>query len=217
MHETEFIDAVLRTPVKVFGLTLRAYSLGHQILLIRQRNPLVILTQDQFAVFSVESQRQAIQNAALVCSRLWKENVLAAPAPPKLTFWRWRMNRLGAARPELVEGAINDFRLYRLAGMTCPPRPSEQARLVLSKDKDEGRYLGGPFMARLYNFISGLPDREIRQFGETAFDFPMGFAAFLYMCHLEQEGSIEIENEKEAAVQREWEEAVAKVPAARRL
>ena len=211
MHETAFIDAVLQAPVQVLGLTLRPYALGHEILLVRQRNPLVILTGSQFTVFSEESQRRAVQNAVLVCYRTWAQN----QRPEKnVRFWKWRVERM------FDHGqAIIDFLRYRAAGMTAPPAPTDHALLVLSKNKDDdsGRFLGGPFLARLYTFIARLPDREIRQFGETAFDFPMGFGTFLYKCHLEQKGCLQIENEQEAEVEKEYQQAIANVPAERRL
>lgn len=208
-HEIAFADSVVQPPVKVLGLRLRSYSIGHELILASQRNPLVILDGPQFSVFSPESQREAIQNAVLVCYRSWTEN----KQPDRwVNLWKWRIRKSDFFR------ATNEFLSYRSAGTTFPPPPSDHARQVLAKDKEErGRLLGSPFICRLYNFVSRLPDHEIKQCGETAFDFPIGFASFLYLSHLEQEGCAKIENSDEHKIQRDYEAMLADVPAERRL
>lgn len=208
-HEINFCDSVLPEPVRILGLTLRPYSIGSEILLLRQRNPLVILTGEQFSVFTPGSQMQAVRNAVLVCYRSWSEN----RRPEKwLKLWQWKIRRMDHGQ------SIIDFLKYRAAGSTFPPSPSEEARRVYSKDDgDRGRLLGAPFLCRLYAFISKLPEREIRQHGPTAWDFPLGFATFLYLTHLENEGANQIENEREAEVRREWEQHLAEVDPERRI
>ena len=201
-HEVQFVDSVIQAPVKVLGLRLRPYSLGSEILLLRQRNPLIVLSGQQFSVFSPESQSRAVQNAVLVCYRSWAEN----QKPEKwLKFWLWRIRNLDHGQ------AAMDFSNYRNAGATFPTGPSEHAMQVLYGDDDAkpARQHGAPFFCRLYNFISGLPDREIRQFGESAWDFPLGLAQFLYLSHLEETGSARIENAKEAEEEKAWREIKA--------
>ena len=89
--------------------------------------------------------------------------------------------------------------------------------MVSKSDREDGRLLGAPFLCRVYTFIAMLPDREIRAFGSSAFDFPLGFASFLYMSHLEKEGAAQIENEKEAQIEAEWQKHLSEIPAERRI
>ena len=120
-HEFSFVDSVIQNPVTVLGLRLKSFSLGHEIILSKQKNPLVILTAGQFAVFTPESQVAAIQNAALVCYRSWTEN----QRPEKwLRLWQWRIRKMDHGQ------AIQDFLKYRADGSTFPPATSEEARDV---------------------------------------------------------------------------------------
>ena len=118
--------------------------------------------------------------------------------------------------------AIEDFLNYRHAGSSFPRGPSKDVVTILNdmegKSNDGGgRFLGSPFLCRLYNFICKMPESEIRIHGETAFDFPMGLGAFLYMAHLEQEGSAQVENEKEAEMRKEIEGHLEAIPLERRI
>lgn len=206
-HEFQFVDAVIQAPVTVLGLRMRNYSLGAEVILSRQKNPLVILSGTQFSVFTPNSQIAAIQNAALVCYRSWTEN----QRPEKwLRLWQWRIRKMDHGQ------AIEDFLKYRADGSTFPPATSEEARDVEGREKG-GRLLGAPFLCRVYQFLTSLPDREIRQFGETAFDFPFGFACFLYLTHLENAGAYQIENEKESQIKEEFQKHISDIPEDRRL
>ena len=207
-HEVAFVDSVVQAPVKVLGLNLRCYSIGMEVLLIRQRNPLAISTGQEFSVFKPEDQCAAIQNAALICYRSWGEN----QRPEKwVRLWLWRIRNMDHGQ------AITDFLNYRMAGSSFPPGPSEAARRVMKADREDARLLGSPFLCRLYGFISGLPKREIRAFGSSAWDFPLGFASFLYMSHLEVEGAYQVENTKEAKIEAEWQEHLSAIPPERRI
>jgi hypothetical protein len=207
-HDIAFVDSVVQAPVRVLGLNLRAFSLGHEIILIRQRNPIVSLTSQQFSELPQEQQAAAIQNAALVCYRSWEEN----QRPEKWVWlWLWKIRKLDHGK------ALSDFLSYRYDGSSFPPAPSEAARTVTKSDREEARLLGSPFLCRLYSFISQLPDREIRAFGTSAFDFPLGFASFIYMSHLEMEGSAQVENAKEAQIEAEWKKHLEDIPKERRL
>ena len=185
----------------MLGLLLKSFSIGHELILLRQRNPLVYLTGEQFSVFTPESQARAIQNAALVCYRSWNEN----KKPEKwVRFWQWKIRRMDHGK------AIQDFLNYRAAGHSSPPPPGPHAKDVTAEEGEkEGRQYGAPFLCRLFNFVAALPDREIRVFGDTAYDFPMGLGCFLYLSWLEAEGRARIENEEEARLQKEYEELSA--------
>ena len=210
-HEFTFSDAVLPEPAEILGLTLKYYSIGHELILFRRRNHLLVLNGPSFLVCLPETQVAAIQNAVLVCSRSWEENATAGSAPP-YRLWRWRQRKADHTK------AMIAFLEYRSAGSLFPRGPSKEAKEVLQKEAGEsGRLLGAPFLCRLYAFIAHLPEREIRSFGSSAWDFPMGFATFLYCTHLENEGASQIENEAELQVRLDWEKALAEIPADRRI
>lgn len=209
-HEQAFVDSVLQAPVRVLGLTLRHFSIGHQIILQRRRNPLVLLSGQVFlSEYNPERQYAAIQNAALVCYRSWREN----QKPEKwLRFWQWRIRHLDHTE------AIQTFREYQIAGSMCPPGPSEHARDVLYGDDDKpGRSRGSPFVAMVLNFVMRLPEIEIRQFGDTAYDFPFGLACFLYLASLEEKGEARIENEQEALEEATYRAMKDETPEERRF
>ena len=189
-HETIFVDSALQARVRILGLTLRPFSIGHQVLLIRQRNPLVWFDEREPSLFSPEAQRDAIQNAVLVCYRSWKENLLRERW---IGLWRWRVRNMDH------EEATRAFMEYHRAGSQCLPAPSDAVVKGLYGDDDgPGREYGSPFNARLLLFVMSLPPDEIRMFGESAYDFPLGLAQVLYLSHLESEGKARVENEREA-------------------
>ena len=176
---------------------------------MRQRNPLVILSRREFAPFTPENQREAIELAAVVCRFSWKQN--HKPIRQR-RLWRWLVRKMDYAQ------ATEDFRQYREAGCSGPPGPSEHAQMVTSKPGDNsGRQFGGPYLARLYTFVARLPDREISFWGGSAYDFPLGLASFLYLTDLEQKGEARIENERERQIEEEWQKHMAGVPEDERL
>ncbi len=194
MHDVLFADAAKPASCNILKLKLKAYSIGHELLLFQQGN-MLLSSKSDFDKLEGNLQRAAIIRAALVCSQNWREN----HQPHRwLKLWRWANRNTDYAL------AIADFRNYRQSGSLYPPAPDEKSDLIANGEKEEGgRNLGAPFMARLFNFISALPDREIKNYGETAFDFPLGLGQFLYFSHLESEGVMKIENDNEAQIREE--------------
>lgn len=198
MHDCAFAAAVRPARQVILKLPMRPYSLGHEIVLLGQGNPLVTLTREGFNGLPLIQQLQAIGQAAWTCSNTWRENQGQPLLWLKSKIWERNNRRSDFAL------AIADFRNYREAGCSYPPTPTAEADTIANGDESgKGREIGGPFLARLYNHIAALPDREILVHGSSAFDFPMGFATFLYFSHLEAEGELKIENSKEAQIREE--------------
>lgn len=209
MHDLAFADTARPTPVRVLGLTLRDYSIGHELFLLRERNPFLCATRDEFNQFPPHEQVYAIKRAALICSRPWRLNVgaeLGTYKEPHLRLWAW------AIRWELhnVPLAIADFRNYLAEACKLLPLLSssvpEDAEAYEIANKGEklgsGRALGSPFMAQLMVYLAKMPhpERFVGPEDHPIYDFPYNLGANLYFTQLEQEGGVYVENQEEAWV-----------------
>ena len=168
------------------------YSIGHEVLLLKERNPFVIYTPEFFATLPLSHQIFAVKRAVLVCSQNDKQN----SKPHRwLRLWGWLTRKADYAV------AIADFRNYITEGRTLPHPPSNHAVEVLyGKEDEKGRAMGSPLMAQLYNYVSDNLDK----FGltpQTAWDASYALAGMLYFSDLESEGRMRIENAKEAEEQ----------------
>jgi hypothetical protein len=129
MNILAFADAARPARSVILGLLMLDYSIGHEIILLRQRNELVC---GGFEQLSEPGQRTAIIRAVLVCSRDWRQK------PHRwLRLWGWMIRKADFAL------AVADFRNYRAAGTTFPN---------ILPAKEESRELGSPFLARLIAF-----------------------------------------------------------------
>lgn len=202
MHDLAFADATRPTPAVILRLSMRPYSIGHELILFHRRNPLVIFSDEEFAKLPAVHQRRAVIECALVCCQSWKRN----NRPHRwLKLWEW------SNRKSDFPLAIAEFRNYRAAGSSYPPRAT------FPPDEDKGsRSLGQPTLAWLYNFVSRLPAPEIQLWGELAWDFPLGLAAWLNASALEIEGMVKIENDFEHQARTEYEKHLADFEAEQR-
>lgn len=193
MHDLAFAFAARPAQCVIFKLLMLDYSIGHEILLLREQNPLVTLSPDGFSNLSRDGQKESIIRATLTCSQTWEQNKI----PPKwMRLWGWAIRNRDRIQ------AIADWQNYRMSGSLYPPTPDAESDVIANGDEDnrKGRELGGPFLARLLNFVSGLPERD---FKGSAFDFPLGLATFLYFSEMEVKGEMRIENTKESEVRSE--------------
>lgn len=170
--------------MRILRLPMRPYALGHELILLQQRNPLLFLTPDEFVKLPIEQRIASIMGAAIVCSLTWNKNQRKISG---LRFWGW-LNR-NSDWP----AAVSLFREYRSAGSTHP-KLTEKEIDEIENGKNDGRMLGGDLMTRLTNYCV---DRYQRFGFQTPFDFPFGLALHLYFTDLEIEGRIHIENESE--------------------
>lgn len=189
MHEIAFADAARQNASACLGLKLDAYSLGHELLLLNQRNGLLTLGFKDFSNLPVDDQQWHLMFAVGTCERDWKAN---QKKMRNFRFWKWTLRKANWPLE------IAEFRNYLDAAHTAFSGPSESVDSILasahgySAMKDSrGRTSGAPLIARLYHFVHS----QIRPV-ET-WDYPFAMATMLYQTHLEAEGSLRIENQDE--------------------
>lgn len=196
MNELAFADCARPAPVSILRLELLPYSIGHEVLLLHERNSLLLKSEESFAQLPLANQIFAVKRAALICSQTWKEN---GSRQQWLRLWGWMTRNADYSL------AAVDLRNYLTAGRALPRPPSKHACHVLyGKDDEKGRALGSPLMARIYNYVCA----NLGKFNltpATAWDAPLSLAGMLYFAELESAGNMRIENDAEAAEQAELE------------
>ena len=175
MHEIAFADAARPARWVVLKLTLLDYSIGHELLLWQERNPLVTYTAESFAEIDLAEKIQALLHAVSVCERTWDGN----RKPIKwFRLWMW-LNRHADYLAE-----IEKFREYRNGNADLP---------TVRMPRTGGgnfHYFGAPEAARLLNYVSQFHPNVV----SNPFDFPLGLARMLYSTHAETEGNLWVEN-----------------------
>jgi hypothetical protein len=180
MHEFLFADAARPSDRVVLKLLMRPYSVGHELLLLKQRNPLL---SPSFDALLESRKREAVLQAANVCNQTWAEN-LFTPG----TWWEKRRYRRNWEKWDLAvqdvdwETEIMAMRDYMSKGSLGPP--------IEVADGPAGRAPGAPFHAGLIQFLINtlrLPHVEVC-------DYPFGLAKFHYYTHAEAQGAIKIIN-----------------------
>jgi len=172
MLDTAFADAARPARRVILNLLMADYSLGHELLLLQQRNPLVMMNGAEFNALPIVAQIQSVTRAALICCRSWSEN---KGSHRWLGFWRWKNRR--ADYPL----AIAEFRNYRESGSTFPN---------ILPPEESGRALGAPYFARLTAYACA-------RFGASAMDQPLGLVQWCYFASSEEEGAVRIPNAAE--------------------
>lgn len=207
MHELAFADAARPTPVVVLTLPLRDYSLGHELLLQSQRNPLLLLGEEQFNALPWPEQVAALRRAVWLCANTAAQNRREPWLRVKLHFWLWRTRRANYPL------ALAEFRNYLAACRQLLPMPDRGSYLAANgldpNDEPPGRLLGSPWLARLYNFVSqhcAIPESD-------RWDFPYALAAMLYQTQMETTGGYHIENSAEAEERIQMEKITSEVAA----
>lgn len=184
MHEHCFATAAHAEGATVFRLRLRPYSLGHEILLWKTRNPLITYSPESFLELDPGVQRAKLFIAALICERTWRQN----HSPFQ---WLRLTARFRRDCDTLVE--LERFRDYRDAGTQDFPT----VRMPRLNTGAPFHYFGAPDEARLLLFIAR--DGLHQAFGyETPYDFPLAFARQLYSAQAEADGNLWIKNHQDA-------------------
>lgn len=197
MEPFAFADAVLPAQARVLRLPLRPYSIGHELILLRQRNPLVIFTPDSFSAASIPEQCDALIKAALICSRSWSEQ---NQKQRWMRVWNFLLSRKELSTAQSLAVEIQKFREYRKAGTTFPAAPNPDWAFVSNGHADRGRMLGGDVLVQCTNFLQSKC-KALNY--ATVWDIPMGVALHLYFTQCELDGSRMIENEDEKAIAEE--------------
>ena len=188
MHEQPLGRAAAPAPAIVLGMLLDPYSIGHELLLYRQGNPLA----DQ-----PKGSRDDLWKAVLICCQSWRENN-GMVFDPLLKFKLWSMGFRKRFSPSLrritFEQELKTFIQYRDAGSLEFPL-SEVAR------PDRGpapRVPGCPFTLRMWAFVHDhWTDVDAKDWGNP-WDYPLGFAKMRWACHWETEQGLEVQNHYDA-------------------
>jgi hypothetical protein len=189
MNDQAFAATTQQTPRIILRVPLLDYSIGHEIILQRERNAL-LGDFETFIAMEQCDQAAAIMRGVQVCSRTWEQN----KQPDKFIRLWARMIRLF----EDLNSAIVKFHEYRMEAMAWPevrPPPHQD---------DSARELGSSHLARMLDYASA-------RFGQQAFDMPYGMVINMYFANAEIEGSCIVANEKELAIEREVGEFVKEV------
>jgi len=180
MHEGILAQALQPPGVRVLGLDLLPFSLGHEVVLWRRENPLVTGTREAFGLLPAGRQAEAVAEAVLVCCR-------------RVPRWGWLWTRR-AARLD-VAAAAEAFMAYRVAGaVDLPTVPIKR-----SGPTPSFHYFGAPEVARLVNYVAAAHGDMVRvHYGGSVWNFPYGLARVLYTTHLECQGDVWVENFQDA-------------------
>lgn len=212
MHETTFTDALLPAAVSVLRLPLKPYSLGHEILLLRQRNVFLTQTESQFNALPPDEQNRQLRMAVVICSNSWADNHRRMRG---LKLWGWLVRK--AVYPlEIASFRIYLAEAYETVFRTLNQKSEEDVRAddicadaagYEAMHKMRGRALGAPLIARLLQFV--ITDRMFVNCGyATPYDFPYAAAMNFYLAYLEGQGSARIDGEAERDAKRQWADDV---------
>ena len=181
MHEENFASSFQPPTVKVFGVAMGIYAIGHELALIRQGNPLATYGEASFLELSSDAKKLALAMAMEVCGKIGfvKKWLLAI--------------RMIHATPSEMEQEIKTFRHYRAEGSQDLP--------LTKMPKQHGipfRYFGAPGLASLLNYVTKEHSLLITaHFKGSPLNFPLGLAQILYATHLEGAGAIWVKNQQE--------------------
>lgn len=180
MHELLLSQAALPAPVVIQRTPLRPYSLGHELVLIREGNA--------FLCGGMPTRKDLI-SAVWICSNTWDENRTAydsflAPLKAKLIARRFRKADLAYC--------FLQFREYIQAGALELPQSQ-----IPRSDKNEAaiRIPGSPFLIRLHAFA--MTHLRLRE--SEAWDYPYGLIKMRWQAHWEQEGGYDVYSPQDAS------------------
>ena len=171
------------------------FSIGHRLILLRQRNPLLWASEADFNSLPFEQQIMWLISAATVCS-----------LPINPGFWtklkhsfdvrcnRWIRRKFNQADWALE---IANFRNYLAASQIITRYEDRREGFpfmpTVSGTDSESRSLGGPYDATLIQFLVKI----FRLTQSEAMQYPVGLAQSHFLVHLEREGGLKILNGEE--------------------
>lgn len=191
-QEQTYLAAVLPAPVRVLGVRLQPFCLGHALLLQRLGNPFYVGGQPSFGDLLLGVSLCALpplQAAALVDTRRFAWAM-------RLRVWWWSLRYPGTIQAEPM------VRFYRYLGEAL-----KMPEYWIEKDS-EGLPPGTPWLQRVLLVLSQYRTRD------EALTTPMGEALWLYCAHWEQQGSIRVLGEADYALIQASREADQPQPAA---
>jgi hypothetical protein len=205
MHEFTFADVVCPDTPTVLGLPLIDFSLGHRLILLRQRNPLVWMAEADYNALEFAEQIKWLKAAVNVCS------LPMFPDWRTRLAWHWRNWRATRARKRFTpaDWALETakFRIYldqaRIITEFSERREGFPFMPTMPMPEASGRSLGGPYDAALLQFLV----REFRLDLREALQFPLAQAQIHFLTWLEREGHLRVMN----AFETEFEEESARL------
>ena len=205
MHEPLLSNAAMPQTPRIFRVSLRPYSLGHELHLHRRSSPFVTKTYGEICAMSRPEKLAATMQAVEVCSRDFAGNFTPAR--------HWGLWRRYCEWCDL-KAAVQSFWGYITEG---------HAAFESELPSGEGyttRVIGAPEALRLYQFVCAtLPRREIALYSTrkraTAWDYPFALATMMKQSASESAGELSIYNWTNKALddyaaQREAEKAAEK-------
>ena len=192
MNELQFAESALPPQTICLGLSLKAYCLRHEIVLLRYQSPFLCLSRAEFDALPMPKQVFALAFAVQIC----------AVKPPKWKkIWQFRTRNADYALE------IAEFRNYLAAGrrmmpvMSSSDESDKEAYEIGNKGEklEGGRCLGSPMIGSMILF--GINHMKVDQ--DAVLDAPYGYLANLYLTYLESKGAVAIENQSELDARRE--------------
>lgn len=189
-QDTAFADALREGPVCVYKLRLLPYSLGHEGVLLSERNSFLTEAPVDFSKLPLWKRLNALDRATKVCSNFQRKRF------PRLRERFLRFRRRGF-KLEDHDRACVEFFHYLNAGR-CVPRLS---RRRLESGERPGRAFGAPLLAQVHQFVMTLPEIQKianpQEMVNAAWDYPFGVAIWRYFVSMEMTGAVQIENDEE--------------------
>ncbi len=188
-----------RAPVACLGVMLKPYAIGHELELLRLRNPFVLEPGlDRILALPPEQLAEILAAAVDVCSQTEAERIETADLlRARVSLWNWRKAvkqfqiraiyrkwEKTVASGDLVGEAIT-FWNYLCTGRTGPEYASID-------DGSPTVAIGAPECAILIQYVRTLPERLVAQHG-AELDYPLALARYEYATLNEQAGKVRLQ------------------------
>jgi len=181
------------------------FSIGHRLILLRQRNPLVWMLEADYRQLDFAEQIKWLKAAVNVCS------LPMFPNRRTRLQWHWRNRRATAARKHFTpadwaQETAKFYTYHNQARITTEFKDRREGfpfMPTMPMPEASGRSLGGPYDAALLQFLV----REFRLDLREALQFPLAQAQIHFLTWLEREGNLRVMN----AFETEFEEESARL------
>ena len=208
MFDLALADAARPAKARILGLGLLPYSIGHEITLLSERNPL-LFKSPSFEDLEPPAKAVAVTRAVYVCCSTWAELNFSPENWLRAKVFLWNDRRFVKAwkrRNRNPDYALagQQWKEYRDEAFKFPAGPDKEAAEIHDDSigaggQGRGRMLGGSWLARLIAFL--VQGRFYEALGySTPFDVPICLGEHLHLSWLEDAGRARIENEDEREI-----------------
>ena len=203
MHEFSFSEVALPERHVVCELPMLDFSIGHRLLLLRARNPLLWQEEAEFNQRPAEEQIAWLLEAVYVCAQSFAFRQKLEKEPTRWALWRnkrrvAKWHRLHAHYE--VEDWVRElakFRVYLASAKIISDFDDKRDGFpfmpVRAASNEAGRSLGAPYEGTLIQFLV----REMKITEAAAYEYPLGLAQAHFLIYLEREGCLRILNAEE--------------------